>query len=182
MKKWIVVILIVLCVWIMIKYNHKTENFGTTGICGDGEDCAPGKGLSKTSYYGRDDDYTSCYKKKQIYLNSTDDTASHGEVNLEKRFGKLYITLNCNLPYALGGVFHTMYGAYNAFMVNSKTGASIDLGTLVRHGDRFYKLTTELLGDYRGYDQIVVSRKTEDYPAVNVLSGSITNQNCSSGL
>jgi hypothetical protein len=182
MNIWIVVILIVLCIWIMLKYSHNSEYFGTVaGIC-EGGDCAPGKGLTTRSYYGRDDDYSSCYKKKQIYLNGVGDSSNHGDVNLEKRFGKLYITLNCNLPYALGGIFHTMYGAYNAHLVNSKTGASIDLGTLVRQGDRFYKLTTELLGDYRGYDQITVTRKTEDYPVVNVLTGSITHQSCGGGL
>ena len=176
MKKWIVVILIVLCVWIMIKYNHRPETFGSIGLC-DGGNCVVDNELSGNR--SRDQsDYSTCYTKKQIYLNGTNDSANHGDVFLEKRFGKLLITLNCNLPYALGGIFHTVYGAYNASMVNSKTGASIDLGTLVRQGDRFYKLTTELLGDYRGYDQIVVSRKTEDYPAVVVLTGSITHQSC----
>jgi hypothetical protein len=168
MKDLIIVILILGVIGIMLKYNdsNKTEGYSN---------------LSETNYYGRNDDYSTCYANKKIYLTS-DDSAGHGEVTLEKRFGKLYVTLNCNLPYALGGVFHTSYGAYHAYMVNTKTQDTINLGTLVRHGDRFYKLTTELLGDYRGFDLIKVVRKTEDFPAVQVLSGSITKQNCSGGL
>jgi hypothetical protein len=165
MNSLIIVILILIVVGVMLKYNDPSNS--TEGY----------SNLSKTNYYGRNDDYSTCYTNKKIYLTS-DDTAAHGEVTLEKRFGKLYIVLNCNLPYALGGVFHTSYGAYHAFLVNSKTQDTINLGTLVRHGDRFYKLNTELLGDYRGYDEIKVVRKTEDFPVVNVLSGSITKQNC----
>jgi hypothetical protein len=181
MKEWIIVSLIIFFVWFILK-NSTEEGFGGYGICGG--DCSMGRGLTYRTYYGRDDDYSTCYTKKKIYLNSvgTNDS-SHGEVMLEKRFGKLYITLNCNLPYAKGGVFHTSYGAYHAFLVKSKNEKdSIYLGTLVRHGDRFYKLTTELLGDYKGYDCIMVARKTEDYPPVTVLRGSITKQQCGGGL
>ena len=182
MKIWVVVILVLTFVWIMTRLNS-AEMFEGTGVCGDDGDCSMGKGLTKRSYYGRDDDYTSCYSSKQIYLNNVDDSATgHVEVILKKQFGKLMINLNCNLPYALGGVFHTMYGAYHAYIVNSRTNDNIYLGTLVRQGDRFYKLTTELLGDYRGYDQIIVTLKTEDFPPKTILSGSITKQNCSGGL
>lgn len=177
MNEWIIVALILFFVWFMLK-NDDAEGFGGYGICGG--DCSMGKGLTYKSYYGRDDDYSTCYTKKKIYLNAvSDNDNSHGEVILEKQFGKLHVTLNCNLPYAKGGVFHTSYGAYHAFLINSKTKQSIYLGTLVRHGDRFYKLTTELLGDYRGYDEIKVSRKTEDFPPVCILKGSITKQQCS---
>jgi hypothetical protein len=168
MKSIIIVILILVVVGIMLKFNSSNQTEGYSN-------------LSKTNYYGQNDDYSTCYANKKIYLTS-DDSAGHGEASLEKRFGKLHIKLNCNLPYALGGVFHTSYGAYHAFMINSKTQDTINLGTLVRHGDRFYKLNTELLGDYRGYDELKVIRKTEDFPVVNVLSGSITKQNCSGGL
>lgn len=179
MKEWIIVFLTLFVIYFIFKYaaTNSTEGFGGYGICGG--DCSMGKGLSYTSYYGKDDDYSTCYTKKKIYLNAVGDSGSdHGEAILEKRFGKLYITLNCNLPYAKGGVFHTAYGAYHAFLLNTKNEDSIYLGTLVRHGDRFYKLTTELLGDYRGYDAICVSRKTEDFAPVKILHGSITRQQC----
>ena len=123
--------------------------------------------------------------KKKIYLNTdgcANPTMGHGDVMLEKRWGKLYITINCNLPYAKGGVFHTMWGAYHAFLVDTKNKTDINLGSLVRHGDRFYKLNTELNGDYRGYNEIIIVRKTEDYPPVTVLRGSITKQACGDGL
>ena len=178
MKQWIIVALVLFFIYLIFSNSGTAEGFGGYGICGG--DCSMGKGLTYTSYYGRDDDYSTCYTKKKIYLNSvSDNDSSHGEVILEKRFGKLYITLNCNLPYAKGGIFHTAYGAYHAFLLNSKNDESIYLGTLVRHGDRFYKLTTELLGDYSGYDAICVSRKTEDFPPVKILHGSITKQQCS---
>jgi hypothetical protein len=130
-----------------------------------------------------DTDYSTCYKQKKIYLNSDDcdESYGHGDAMLEKRWGKLYITLNANLPYAQGGVMHTMWGAYHAFLVDSrKQESDIYLGSLVRHGDRFYKLSTELLGDYSNYDKIIVLRKTEDYPAVSVLKGNISRQHCTS--
>ena len=125
--------------------------------------------------------FSTCYMRKQIYLNRCDPDEPTGmaDVMLEKRFGKLHVTINANLPYANGGVFHTMYGAYHCFLVNSITGQSINLGTLVRHGDRFYKLATGILGDYSPYDRIDVYRQTEDYAPKKVLTGSITQQGTS---
>ena len=160
------IIAFTLLYWLFINHSKNAENF-----CGMSQSC--GAGITN-NYYG-DDDFSSCYKIKKIYLNADgcDESVGHGDVVLEKRFGKLYITLNCNLPYAQGGDFHTMWGAYHAFLKDNKTGEELYLGSLVRHGDHFYKLNTELLGDYRNFDEIVVIRKTEDYPAVKVLRGSI---------
>jgi hypothetical protein len=126
--------------------------------------------------------FSSCYSRKQIYLQSCDpdSPSNHADVNLEKRWGKLYINIQANLPYALGGVFHTAWGAYHAFLVDSKTKKSINLGSLVRHGDRWYKLSTELLGEYSNYDEIVIYRVTEDYAPRAVLKSSIKQQMCSS--
>ena len=128
------------------------------------------------------ENFSSCYRSKQIYLNSCnpDEPSCHADVNLEHRFGKLFIKINANLPYAKGGVFNTMWGAYHAFLVDSRDGKSINLGSLVRHGDRFYKLSTELLGEYGNFDHITVYRQTEDYSPKKVLTGSITSQSCSS--
>lgn len=128
------------------------------------------------------EDFSSCYQRKQIYLNSCDpdEPTGIGDVNLEKRWGKLYINIQCNLPYARGGVFHTMWGAYHCFLVDSRSNRSVNLGSLVRHGDRMYKLSTELLGDYSDYDRIDIYRQTEDYAPKRVLTGSITGQQCSS--
>ena len=172
------ILLIMIFALLFLYEMMKGSSEGFCG-CGKGPDC--GCGLSKNSY-GAGDDYSTCFQKKQIYLTAEgceEESMSHGEVLLQKRFGKLYITLNTNLPFVRGGVFHTMYGAYHAFLVDTKTKKRIYLGTLVRHGDRFYKLSTELLGDYRNFDQIIVVRKTEDYPPVTVLKGSITKQHCS---
>ncbi len=162
------------------------ENFdGTGGACAvQGGQCGPlgypyaEPGTSEP----RVDSYSTCYQRKQIYLSSADpdEMGGHGDVLLEKRFGKLYITLNCNLPYAKGGVFNTMWGAYHAFLVDTKTNKSINIGSLVRHGDRFYKLSTELLGDYSNYNEIWVYIQTEDYAPKLKLKGSISGQQCSS--
>lgn len=128
------------------------------------------------------ENFSSCYQRKQVYLNSCnpDEPTGHADVNLEKRFGKLYININANLPYAKGGVMHTAWGAYHAFLSNSHKNKSINLGSLVRHGDRFYKLSTELLGDYGEYDEILVYQTVEDYQPKLVLRGSISGQQCSS--
>jgi len=131
---------------------------------------------------GKKEDFSSCYQRKQIYLNSCDgdEPTGIGDVNLEKRWGKLYINIQCNLPYARGGVYFSMFGAYHAFLVDSRNKRSINLGSLVRHGDRMYKLSTELLGDYSDYDRLDIYRQTEDYAPKRVLTGSITGQQCSS--
>jgi hypothetical protein len=126
--------------------------------------------------------FSSCLQRKQIYLNSCSEMQpeAHADVNIEKRFGKLYIFINANLPMADGGIFHTSYGAYHAFLINSKTNESVNIGTLVRHGDRWYKLATALLGQYDGYDRLDVYHQVEDYEPKRVLTGSITKQNTSS--
>lgn len=154
------------------------ENFCGTGDCGD-----------MTYPYGPNtvnrqprENFSSCYQSKQIYLNSADpdEPGCHGDVHLENRWGKMYITLNCNLPYAKGGVFNTMWGSYHAFLVDTRTKKSINIGSLVFHGDHFYKLATELLGDYSEYNEIWVYQQTEDYAPKLKLKGSITGQQCSS--
>lgn len=178
--EWIIAVFAIIAILLLLKYID--VDLDKEGFCGCGKGPGCGCGLSKSSYYGRDDDYSTCFQKKQVYLNAEgcdEESMSMGEVLLQKRYGKLYITINANLPYAKGGVFHTMYGAYHAFLVDTNGKQNIYLGTLVRHGDRFYKLSTELLGDYRAYDKIVIARKTEDYPPVTVLKGSIYSQHCS---
>ena len=131
---------------------------------------------------GTAEKFSTCLQSKQIYLNSCDETepTNHADVFLEKRFGKFYITIKANLPYAEGGVFHTVYGAYYCFLVSSTDNESINIGTMVRHGDRWYKLSTELLGQYDKFDRIDVYRQTEDYEPKRVLTGSINKQGCSS--
>ena len=128
------------------------------------------------------EDFSTCIQRKQIYLNAcdSDEPTAHADVNLEKRWGKFWINIQANLPYARGGVFHSMWGAYSAFLIDSRNKKSINLGSLVRHGDRMYKLSTELLGDYSDYDRIDIYRQTEDYAPKRVLTGSIVSQNCSS--
>lgn len=151
------------------EFDHMTQ-------CDGSENCKCGDN------HGAPESFSTCYSRKQIYLNSCDpdEPTAHADVNLEKRWGKLYININANLPYVLGGVMHTMWGAYHAFLVDSRTKRSINIGSLVRHGDRFYKLSTELLGDYNNYNEIWVYQVTEDYSPKMVLRGSISSQQCSS--
>lgn len=153
------------------------------GFCGQG-DCGEldyPYGPNTVNRQPREN-FSSCYQSKQIYLNSTDEDepSNHGDVHLENRWGKLYITLNCNLPYVKGGVFNTMWGSYHAFLVDTRKNKSINIGSLVYHGDKFYKLATELLGDYSEYNEIWVYQQTEDYAPKLKLKGSITGQQCSS--
>lgn len=162
------------------------------GMCGGGHvEKFCGDGCGEMGYpYGcgeepkpekQYENFSSCYQRKQIYLNSCDpdEPTGHADVNLERRFGKLYITINANLPYAKGGTMNTMWGSWYAFLVDTRNNKSINLGSLVRHGDRFYKLSTELLGEYSNYNEIRVYRQSEDYKAKLILSGKIAQQ-CSS--
>lgn len=127
------------------------------------------------------ENFSTCYQRKQIYLNSCDADEPTGiaDANIEKRFGKLYITVMANLPYARGGVFHSMWGAYHVFLVDPN-GESINLGSMVRGGDRWYRLSTELNGDYSKFTELQIWRQTEDYKPKMILRGSITEQQRSS--
>lgn len=126
--------------------------------------------------------FSSCLQKKQIYLNSCDpeQPGNVADVNIENRFGKMYININAQLPFADGSDFHSHYGAYWAFLIDPVNKVSIPIGTLVRHGDGFFKLANELLGDYTGYTRLDIYRQVLDYKPKRVLTGSITAQNCSS--
>lgn len=172
-----------LCASIGIGFGGAEHFDGTGGACvAEGGQCGPlGYPYAEHDETPKDT-FSSCYQQKQIYLSSADpdEMGGHGDVNLEQRWGKLYININCNLPYAKGGVFNTMWGAYHAFLVDTRNNKSINLGSLVRHGDRFYKLSTELLGDYSNYNEIWVYIQTEDYAPKLKLKGSITGQQCSS--
>ena len=126
--------------------------------------------------------FSSCYQQKQFYLNSVDPDQITGVADcfLEKQFGTLYINIQANLPYAQGGDFHTVWGSYHCFLVDSRCGKSVNLGSLAYSGDHWYRLRTQLNGDYSDYDTVQIWRQTEDYKPRLVLQGSITNQGCSS--
>ena len=192
-KTWKTILLVVVVVAVVMYFKDTIEgmcgcngNF-EEGFCGGA--VAENADESACAYpYGRGqagpskESFSSCYRRKQIYLSSVDpdEPSGHADVNLERRWGKLYVNIQANLPYAEGGVFHTMWGGYHAYLEDSRSQKSISLGSLVRHGDRFYKLSTELLGDYSNYDQIRVYRQTEDYAPKLLLAGSITGQQCTS--
>ena len=156
---------------------------GSCGSCADQVEQFCGDGCGDLGYpYGCGEstkpvveNFSTCYQRKQIYLNSCDpdEPVGNADVHLERRWGKLYISINANLPYAKGGVFNTMWGSYHAFLVDTRNTKSINLGSLVRHGSRFYKLSTELLGDYSNYNEIWVYRQTEDFSPKKILSGKI---------
>jgi hypothetical protein len=141
-----------------------------------GTECPKSLKIQNSSIEG----FSNCTAYKQIYLNGILSSGDHADVNLENRFGKLFIYINANLPYALGGVFHTLEGSYQAFLIDRKNGLSINLGSLIRHGDRFYKLATSLEGNFDNYDEIHVYRRTENHEPVLVLKGNICEQNRSS--
>lgn len=178
----------------MADYDGGMEQFcGGDAGAGSGHQHAPecghpeGSGCECGQYSGgvhtqQPENFSSCYRNKQIYLNSCDpdSVGSHADVRLERRWGKLYINIDANLPYALGGVFNTTWGSYHAFLVDTRTNRSINIGSLVRQGDRRYKLSTELLGEYSNYNEIWVYRQTEDYAPKLVLRGRIAGQQCSS--
>ena len=162
--------------------NNFASELGGCGQGGCGQGACGGGSLGREIVTVPREDFSSCYQKKQIYLNSCDpnEMSGHGVVNLEKRFGKLYISISANLPFSQGGTFHTMYGSYFAYLVDTRNKKSINLGTFVRAGTRFYKLATELLGDYASYNEIHVYRQTEDFKPKIVIKGSIMSQQCSS--
>lgn len=128
--------------------------------------------------------FSTCLFSKQIYLNSCsqEEPSNHAVGYLQKKSGRLNINLRANLPYAEGGVFHTNMGAYHVFMIDSTGKQSINLGSMIRDGSRWYTFATALLGDYDNFDRIDVYRQTENYRPVRVLTGSISAQSCSGGL
>lgn len=180
----IIALILVIGVYLYDMYDIKqyiNEQEQCEEFCDKSNDCKP------TDYFPDEPishkqygTYDTCYQRKQIYLLSCDpdEQFGHADVILEKRFGKLYININANLPYAKGGVFHTMWGAYDAFLVDTQNKKSINLGSLVRHGDRFYKLSTDLAGDYSNYNEIRVYRNYEDCAPKLKLKGAIIKQQC----
>ena len=124
---------------------------------------------------GTKENFSTCYQLKQFYLNSVDPEQPTGFCNalIEKQYGKYYIDLQCSLAYALGGDFHTSYGAYTAFFKNSKTGQTINLGNLTYTGQHWYRLRTDLNGDYTGYDTVEIWRQEEDFKPKKVLTGKV---------
>ena len=128
------------------------------------------------------ENFSTCLQKKQIYLNSCDpDQPSNvADVNIENRFGKMYINILLSAPFAIGGDFSSHSGAYHAFLINPKNKESVNIGTFVRSGDGYYRLSNELLGDYSQFSRIDVFRQILDYEPKRIVTGSITSQNCSS--
>ena len=128
--------------------------------------------------------YSTCLFSKQIYLNTCDEEepSNHAVVYLQKKAGRLNINIRANLPDALGGIFHTGMGAYHVFLIDSHNKQSINIGSMIKDGSRWYTLATALLGDYDNFDRIDVYRQTENYTPKRVLTGSITSQSCSGGL
>lgn len=121
----------------------------------------------------RSESFEACFESKQVYINSCDESAptSHAVVDLQRQSGKIHFSINANLPYASGGLFHTVDGKYKAFLASDNE--EVEIGTLVRHGDRWYKLATELEGDFSKFKKLHVYLQTEDYPLKRVLSGTL---------
>lgn len=124
--------------------------------------------------------FVTCYYNKTILLHDVTGGMSEGVVDLENNRGRLYVSINANLPYHKGGVFGTTVSNYAAYLVNKKHPhrkdlPPINIGHLLRYGDRRYRLKNEVLGNYSDYSHIVITRHTlnEDYPDVVVLEGEV---------
>lgn len=135
--------------------------------------------------------FVTCYYNKTILLkdvsgsqngngNGNGNGMSEGVVDLENNRGRLYISINANLPYHKAGVFGTTVSDYAVYLVNRKYPHRKDLppvfvGYLLRYGDRRYRLKSELLGDYQDYSHLIVVRHplNENYPDVLVLEGEV---------
>lgn len=124
--------------------------------------------------------FVTCYYNKTVYLQDVTGGASEAVVDLENNRGRLYVSINANLPYHKGGVFGTTVSNYIAYLVNKKHPHRKDLppimiGHLLRYGDRRYRLKNEVLGNYHDYSHLIVVRHAlnEDYPDVVVLEGEV---------
>lgn len=124
--------------------------------------------------------FVTCYYNKTILLKDVTGGMSEAVVDFENNRGRLYVSINANLPYHKAGVFGTTVSNYAAYLVNRKYPHRKDLppifvGYLLRYGDRRYRLKNELLGDYQDYSHMTVVRHplNEDYPDVVVLEGAI---------
>lgn len=178
----LLVTVIALSLYTLYTFNIVSFRADAEQFCGDGcGEMGYPYGYEQPEIQEQPENFSSCYRSKQIYLNSCDpdQPSGHADVNLERKHGRLYININANLPYAKGGVFNTMWGAYSAYLVDTRNNKSINLGSLVRDGSRFYKLRTELLGEYSNYDEISIYHQVEDYKAKKVISGSINCQSTS---
>lgn len=188
LKKNTNTIILVVAFVIALIYFYKFYSFEINSSAQSEAFCGNGCGQigypykeEEPEYRPQYENFNSCYRRKQIYLNSCDpeQPSSHADVNLERRFGKLYINIIANLPYAKGGVFNTIWGSYESYLLDTRNNKSINLGSLVHDGSRHYKLATELLGEYSNYDTIAIYRQTEDYAPKKIVEGSIRCQRTS---
>ena len=63
--------------------------------------------------------FVTCYYNKTILLQDvTEGGMSEAVADLENNRGRLYVSLNANLPYHKAGVFGTTVSNYAAYLVN----------------------------------------------------------------
>ena len=119
--------------------------------------------------------FSTCYCNKKVYLNAVNKGEGEGIAILEQNRGKLHVSLQANLPYHNGGLYHTVLGGYKAYLVdhNHPMAETVYLGDLLRYGDRIYRLKNELAGDYSAYTHVQIIRHNKKYGTTLVLEGPI---------
>ena len=120
--------------------------------------------------------FFTCFTNKSIILQDMTGGLSEGVVELEKNRGRLYISVNANLPYHKAGDFGESTSNYGVYLVDRKNDMRIFAGYLIRYGDRRYRLKNELLGNYDDYTHVIVVRHQingEGFPDVVVLEGAL---------
>lgn len=112
------------------------------------------------------------YYSRQLYLSDMSGGMSTGQAFIEKKCKKLFINLEAVLPYARGGVFISLDGIYNVYIINKETGEKKYIGTLNREDYRVYYLKAVLNHPFDfGVHGIMVTRKTEDHKEKPILVG-----------
>lgn len=124
--------------------------------------------------------FTTCNIQKKVVLNDVSGGLSEGAAMFEQNRGRLYVSIQGNIPYNKGGTFNTVVSDYKVYLVKEddkgeETSDRVYLGYMIRYGDRVYRLKNELLGTYSDYTHVLVERiyKNKAYAPEAVLKGKL---------
>lgn len=120
--------------------------------------------------------FASC-QNKRVRLNDVQGGVTTGYAYLEITGGKLGITVEANLPYQYGGVFHSLNGQYNVYLARDNPLETAYVGTMIRERDHMHRLTQKFDGDYSKFTNILITRITEGVPEQTILNGRIDEYN-----
>ena len=96
---------------------------------------------------------------KHRVLLSHKNGLSEGVFNVWNRKNDHKISIQANLPYAKGGVFNTFQGEYKCYLISE--GYKRLLGSMIRYGDRIYRLNKTIPKTPIKYNKILITRKSE---------------------